>query len=618
MPSIKEKTRRRRAGETGGFLWRRLSITICLGLLVSILGILAAPANADVIVLANRTTNDIPVEVKPANDAAQRMTLPAGDSVPFFVDGRATVSFADHEGIKHYSVDANTAYFFGQSASGQLGLQQIGLDEDKSTADGRVLPGHASTAPLATIPVKILVDEEEPARQVHWEHRLRARVEAASEVLEKHAGVRLKVVAVGTWDSDDSISDFFASLAEFEREANPFPAQLAIGFTSQYQVVTGRTHMAGTRGALSSHILVREWSRQMSEPERLELLVHELGHFLGASHSPEQDSVMRPVLGDRQAVRKGFHVRFDPVNTLVMSMVGEEIRRRQVHKLADMTMGTKVRLRQIYQSLSPTMPDDPAANQFVQSVSVAAVTPVALGTKQVVAQIVRSSQENFLLPLASDVPAGKQSRREGDALTEYYVRNAAGIARFLPEDIAVPSLLLGLGIALDDSTLLRNHPNYGGFVRMVESDNERATRLMSIGQPTLSGRRDLAQHFFISAHLAAMAGSQIAFSSGLAKELSDSDGGSGFSFIDLTADRAGILFAGSLINKRFTLLEIADHYTVPAFMPAIDNMPEGLTAAQLLVQFGPQTDDRFRHQLDEIDRRLLQLPTYRSGKITSP
>ena len=238
-------------------------------------------------------------------------------------------------------------------------------------------------------------------------------MEAASQVLKKHAGVELKVIDVGTWDSDDTITDFFESLGEFERDAKPFPARLAIGFTSQYQVVQGRTHMAGTRGALSSHILVREWSRQMSEPERLELLVHELGHFLGASHSPEQSSVMRPVLGDRQAVRKGFQVRFDPVNTLVMSMVGEELRRRRANKLVDMSLGTKARLRQIYQALSPTMPEDPAANQFVQSVSVAAVQPLLLGTKQVVAAVTSAAQSNLSLPAAGEAPEGILMRRTG-------------------------------------------------------------------------------------------------------------------------------------------------------------------------------------------------------------
>ncbi|MEX2092589.1 MAG: matrixin family metalloprotease [Pirellulales bacterium] len=574
-------------------------------------------AAADVIVLANRTPNAIPVEVKPAAASAQRLTLASGDSVPVFVDGRAYVSFASREGMRRYLLDANSAYYFGQTADGRLDLQEIGLGDDESTAQGRTLPGRATTAPIATIPVKILVDEEEPARQLHWERRLRERVEAASAVLEQHARVRLKVVAVGNWDSDDATTDFFESLAEFERDVKPFPAQLAIGFTSQYQVVQGRTHMAGTRGALHSHILVREWSQHMSEPERLELLVHELGHFLGASHSPEPDSVMRPVLGDRQAVRKGFRVRFDPVNTLVMSMVGEELRRRKIRQLADMTTGTKLRLRQIYQALSPTLPQDPAANQFVQRMEVATVTPLLLGTKQVVAQVVRSAQTNLALPAAGDAPAGSETRREGDALTEYYVRNAAGIARFLPDDVAGPSFLMGLGIALDDSTLLRDHPKFSGFVQMVEPQNERSLRLASLGAPTLLGRRDLAQHFFVSAHLAAIGGTEIAAASGLAKELSDAGGGSGFSFADMAANRAGILFAGGVMNKRFSLRTVADEFTVPAYMPTVDDLPEGLTAAQLLAQFGPQTDDRFRRQLQQIDQRLLQLPTYRNGKIAS-
>ncbi len=602
--------------ETGRSAPRRI-LLVSLSPLLLVFFTIAQSAFADVIVLANRTPNAIPVEVKPAAAAAQRLTLTSGDSAPVFVDGPAHVSFASREGMKRYLLHANSAYYFGQTADGRLDLHEIGLGDDKSTAQGRTLPGRAATAPIATIPVKVLVDEEEPARQHHWERRLRERVAAASAVLEKHARVRLKVVAVGSWDSDDAINDFFESLGEFERDVKPFPAQLAIGFTSQYQMVQGRTHMAGTRGSLHSHILVREWSKQMSEPERLELLVHELGHFLGASHSPEPDSVMRPVLGDRQAVRKGFRVRFDPVNTLVMSMVGEELRRRRIQQLSEMTTGTKLRLRQIYQALSPTLPKDPAANQFVQRMEVATATPLLLGTKQVIAQVVRSAQSNLALPAAGDAPAGSVTRREGDALTEYYVRNAAGIARFLPDDVAGTSFLLGLGIALDDSTLLRDHPKISGFVQMVEPQNERALRLASLGEPTLLGRRDLAQHFFVSAHLAAMTGSAGAAAIGLAKELSDSNGGSGFSFADMAANRAGILFAGGVMNKRFSLRTVADEFTVPAYMPSVADLPEGLTAAQLLTQFGPQTDDRFRHQLQQIDQRLLQLPTYRNGKIAS-
>jgi len=595
------------------FSMRAFGLTLC----VLAFSMVCRHAAADVIVLANRTSNAIPVEVKAEGGSPQRLAIAAGDSVPVFVDGRSSVAFAVRGEVKKYNVDANTAHYFGQTKDGRFDLHQIGLGEDRSTASGRALPGTAAAAPLATIPVKIFVDEEEPARQPHWERRLRERMAAASEVLKKHAGVELKVVAVGSWDSDDTITDFFESLGEFERDAKPFPARLAIGFTSQYQVVQGRTHMAGTRGALNTHILVREWSRQMSEPERLELLVHELGHFLGASHSPEQSSVMRPVLGDRQAVRKGFQVRFDPVNTLVISLVGEELRRRRANRLVDMTVGTKARLRQIYQALSPTIPNDPAAGHFVQSVSMAAVQPLLLGTKQVVAAVTGAAQANLALPELGDVPEGIQARRTGDELTEYYVRQAAGIARFLPEDIATSSFLLGLGIALDDSTVLRTHGKFGNFVRMVEPDAERALRLVALGQPTMLGRRDLAQHFVVSAYLAAAGGTELATSSGLMKEMADANGGSGFSFVDMAANRAGIVFAGHVLHKRVPLKAVGDEFTVVGYMPNIDELPEGLTATELLGEFGPQNDDRFQRELKRIDQRLLQLPAYRSANSAS-
>jgi hypothetical protein len=567
-----------------------------------------------VIVFANRTPGSVQAQVKPVTDAVQVLSLAPGDVAPVFVDGRAHVTFVSRGETKRYLLNANSAYYFGQSNDGRVDLQQIGLGDDASTADGRALPGRASTAPAASIPVKILVDEEEPARQPHWERRLRQRVEAASAVLNRYCRVQLKIVAVGTWDSDDTTNDFFASLGEFEREAKTFPAQLAIGFTSQYQVVRGRVHLAGTRGALHSHILVREWSQHMSEPERLELLVHELGHFLGASHSPERSSVMRPVLGDRQAVRTEFRVRFDPVNTLIMAMVGEELRRRKIQQLSELANGSKLRLRQIYQALSPTLPDDPAANQFVQRMDVATASPLVMGTKQVVAQVVRSAQANLSLPEGSAANGGK-ARRDGDALTEQYVRQAAGIARFLPENIAASSYLLGLGIALDDSNVLRDHPKFGGFVQLVESAQERGLRLASLGKPTLRGRRDLAQHFFVAAHLAALAGTDLATASSVAKEVSDARSGRGFSFADVAASRAGVLFAGGVINRKFSLLALSDNFSAEAYMPSVEGLPEGLTAAQLVSQFGGPSDNRFQNELDRIDQLLLQLPAYRSAKI---
>ena len=55
-------------------------------------------------------------------------------------------------------------------------------------------------------------------------------------------------------------------------------------------------------------------------------------------------------------------------------------------------------------------------------------------------------------------------------------------------------------------------------------------------------RIDLAQHFIGSAAITASVNGQIAQVAGEEKELSDAQGGSGFSFIDLAADKAGTRF----------------------------------------------------------------------------
>ncbi len=63
-------------------------------------------------------------------------------------------------------------------------------------------------------------------------------------------------------------------------------------------------------------------------------------------------------------------------------------------------------------------------------------------------------------------------------------------------------------------------------------------------KPMLAGREDLAAHWSLSAALAVSLGNDIGGAMGEWKELSDSrPGGSGFSFVDLAADRAGLALA---------------------------------------------------------------------------
>jgi hypothetical protein len=568
-------------------------------------------ALGDVIVLANRTGAQLPLRFIPVRGQSQQLTLPVGEVMPLFLDGRAHVEFASPGSPKRYALDANCAYFFGRTGARGIDMQKIGLGEDAGTAQGRALPGSALRAPTAIITVKILVDEEEPARQSLWERRLRRRIEAASAILDQYCRVRLQVVAVGTWNSDNTTNDFLASMAEFEREVRPAPARLAIGFTSQWNMVRGRTHMAGTRGPLHSHILVRVGAPQISEPERLEFLVHELGHLMGAAHSPERGSVMRPVLGDDLAGRSDFRIQFDPVNALVIAMIGEEIRRRNISRLYDLTPGSKRRLGQIYSALARSLPEDAAALRYMQLMSSAEDTPLAGAAKSVLQQMTRAAIANRALPISNGGGIAGPSRREGDALTEFYVRQAAQAAKTLPASVAAQAFLVAVGVGLGDSQLLAGVPGAGTIAAAVEAPSERAMRMAVFGEPTLHGRQDLAKHFFVSAYVAAVLSAEAANAAGLAKEWLDARGASGFSFADLAADRAGVQFAHGILHQRVPLGLLPQSFAVREFMPDIGGLPENLSVADLKAKFGAQNDPEFRKMLNEINGRIMKLPPYR-------
>ncbi len=557
-------------------------------------------AAADVVVLSNRTRQPVQVSIAPTEGQAYGLQLASGQVVPLFSDSALHVSYLSASGVTGFRLDPNSAYYF-LGSDGNVSLHKIGLGDDDKTPRGRTLPGGGVTTPAGVIDVALYVDEEEPTRRAQWERKLRDRIERASALLLSHSGMTLRVVSVGQWNTDNATTDFTKSLDEFTRETLPPPGGLAIGFTNQYQVVRGRTHLGGTRGPLSSHILLREWSQHVSENERLELLVHELGHYLGATHSPEPDSVMRPVLGDRLSRRAGFDIRFDPLNTLIMSMVGEEYRRRGVRRFETLTPGTMARLNEVYKTLSQASPHDPSVAQFAARTQTGGKTSRAELVKHIVQAVADAGGDNQAAPVAE--------RLTGDALTGELVRRAASEAISMKDRAPAP-LLLGLAIAVDDSATLRSFPATGELAREVDPPGALADRNKKLGKPTLQGRNDLMKHFFLSAGLTAATDAQQAEALGLMKEVLDANRQSGFSFADLAADRAGIRFAQGVLAGKLTPVELADRFTCDRFMPSIEGLPEGLTADQFVEQFGGPGDQRFLKLVGEIDARINALPGY--------
>ena len=100
---------------------------------------------------------------------------------------------------------------------------------------------------------------------------------------------------------------------------------------------------------------------------------------------------------------------------------------------------------------------------------------------------------------------------------------------------------------------------------------------------TLAGRPDLAKHWAMSAALSASLSGRIAQSLGVWKELSDSlTGGSGFSFVDLAADRSGERFASAAVDPqlaRFVQTQLAAVQESQLLAPEVLAKREGLNAA---------------------------------------
>jgi hypothetical protein len=571
-------------------------------------------ASAAVVVLANRTPEPITLEVIVDDQPAQPFTLGSGDSRPLFAASGIRLRVTDNDGEREFPLDADSAYYVGaRPADGALAIRKIGLGETVRRPWKRTAPTAIESPHAGVVNVKVLVDDDEVRPRQAWEPAIRERIEKASAILDAHCGIRLRITAIDAWDTDDRTNDFQQSLSEFELEVLPSPADVAIGFTSQYVVARGRVHLGGTRGPLHSHILIKERSPNVLETERLELLVHELGHHLAASHSPEPHSVMRPLLAEALQRRAGATVQFDPPNTLLMSLLAEEMGERRVRDISAVTPETRRRMREIYAAIEPTLPNDPAASQYVNLMSAAGAKPLVEDARKILQQIVRVAKVQKKIEDRAAAAGGAASppAMTGDQLLEFYVRQAAFAAKQVRRENANRALVLALGVALDDAGALRKLSVASNVIRHIESESQRADRLASLRQPTMRGRADLAKHFFVSAHLVALSGSETARGAGLIKELLDAHGGSGFSFADMAANRAGIVFAHALLGDRLTIDDIAKRFTVEAFLPPVDDFREQLGAQEFIDAYGGPGDARLSAELTRIESRIMALPVYR-------
>jgi len=133
---------------------------------------------------------------------------------------------------------------------------------------------------------------------------------------------------------------------------------------------------------------------------------------------------------------------------------------------------------------------------------------------------------------------------------------------------------------------------------------------------TLRGRDDWPKHFFVSAALSVLAVSSVSDAAGLLKEEVDAGGGSGFSFADLLADRAGATFAAAATRDEKTARAFQDRlargFRVDDFFPRATGLPEGLQDAELRSRYGGVGGEGYARLAEEIEKRIGACDAYRT------
>lgn len=123
---------------------------------------------------------------------------------------------------------------------------------------------------------------------------------------------------------------------------------------------------------------------------------------------------------------------------------------------------------------------------------------------------------------------------------------------------------------------------------------------------SLHGRRDFAEHFAISAALTVNGSSSLASAIGLAKEEEDARKGSGFSFTDLAADRAGVRLGERATGNAADAIRqiLSDARRDADLMPTFSHLPEFMPQAEFDRRFGPVGSPRYRAVIEQIDAKL--------------
>jgi uncharacterized protein YfiM (DUF2279 family) len=243
------------------------------------------------------------------------------------------------------------------------------------------------------------------------------------------------------------------------------------------------------------------------------------------------------------------------------------------------------------------------------------VRRVAVGPRLVVADLALPRDAG----LVSDI-VGLQGESVDDLAAARVYCRLASMQRRQPDTSLAAQVRRAFSLPSDQPAEIANRIRFVALALYVEGDKafSLAPRALKVaqsckrprGEILLAGRFDLAKHWTLSAALSATMGPEAASALGKWKELHDSlPQGSGFSFVDLAADRSGVQVARRATNPASAAASaqrLAKATEQQLFPLALLAAREGLSEQQFLTRYGTVASRDYRASVAVIDRTLRQ------------
>jgi predicted Zn-dependent protease len=173
---------------------------------------------------------------------------------------------------------------------------------------------------VRTAKVRVWADSDHRGQSARWRRRIADEIDYANQLLVPMLGLRLEIAEIGPWDRHEPGASLRETLTDLAAHDNGDGVHFVIGLTSALSMVSTDQHELGMAEVLSKYIVLRGFSdieerkafeRRYPdiEAEREEVLdarrrhkqtvvlLHEIGHSLGAIHEQEAGWIMHPIYG---------------------------------------------------------------------------------------------------------------------------------------------------------------------------------------------------------------------------------------------------------------------------------------------------------------------------------